>query len=196
MEYRKKIEYAEKAAEQLQGQKTTQEIKASLKAEGLYDIDINEVMVSARNILGEKYQEEIRQHLLADKQIKGAEAFSLLDDELLETLIEKETQKLALEERKKMTQRMKQGHSPEEVLAQVDTRFLSPNKALEQMQNLQEVKHQNSGSGRTLNIFGGIGLIVLTGILMVTINRIFYFLPVIGIIMIVKGFTTERMDYD
>ncbi len=47
-----------------------------------------------------------------------------------------------------------------------------------------------------LNIMGGIGLIVLTVVLLVVFSRIFYVLPIIGLVMIVKGITTERMEYD
>jgi len=38
-------------------------------------------------VLGEKYQPKIQEHLLADKQIHGTEEFSLLDDEIIDSLI-------------------------------------------------------------------------------------------------------------
>ena len=196
MDYKTKIRYAEEVAKQLQKRKSTDLIKSELKTEGLYENDISNIIVSARNILGEIYQPKIKEYLLEDKKIHGSEEFDLLDAEVVDTLIAKEIEKFALQEKKKITQLMKEGQPVEQIFAQVDTRFLSVEKATEQISHLQGVKRQNSGSGRMLNIFGGIGLIVLTGVLAITINRLFYVLPIIGIIMIVKGVTTKKMEYD
>ena len=153
-------------------------------------------MVSARNILGETYQPKIKEYLLEGKQIKGNAEFDSLDDEVLETLISRGSKSIAVGERKKITKMMKAGHSAEEVLQQVDTRFLSVDKASEQIANHQQVKHHNSAGGRMLNIGGGVGLIILTVVIMFASGRLFYFLPILGIIMIVKGFLTETMSYD
>lgn len=196
MDYQKKVEYAERVANQLQGQKTTEEIKSILKTEGLYDRDISNIMVSARKILGETYQPKIKKYLLESKEIHDAEEFNSLDKEMLETLITQESQNITLEERRKLTKLVKEGHSPEKVLEQVDQRFLSIEEASTQIASLQEVKNQNSGSGRMLSIGGGIGLILLTGVIVFTTGRLFYFLPILGFIMIGKGIFTERMAYE
>lgn len=194
MDYKTKIKHAEKAAIKLQEQKDIETIKSELKEEGFYDNDINKIMVSARKILGEKYQPKIKEYLLNNKQIHGAEEFSLLDREILDILISKESQSIALEEKNKITRLIKEGVGAEEVFSQVNTKFLDAEKAAQHIAHCQGIKKQNSGSGRMINIFGGIGLIVLTGILLVTINRIFYVLPIIGLVMIMKGFLTQKMD--
>lgn len=194
MDYRTKIKHAEKVAVQLEEQKSTETIKTELKTEGLYEPDIVQVMMSARKILGEKYQPKIGEYLLNNKQIHGAPDFKLLDTETLDILITRESQKFALEEKRKITKLIKEGQSPEQVFQQVDTRFLAPNKAAEHIGRLEEVKGQNSASGRMLNIFGGIGLIVLTGIILVATDRLFYVLPFIGLGLIIKGFLTEPME--
>jgi len=194
MDYKTKIKYAEEVAVQLEEQKSTETIETELKEKGLYNPDVVKVMVSARKILGEKYQPKIGEYLLNDKQIHGAQDFKLLDKETLDILITRETQKLALQEKGKITKLMKEGQSAEQVFQQVDTRFLTREKAAEHIARLSEVKSQNSAGGRMINIFGGIGLIVLTGILMVAIDRLFYVLPVIGLVMIGKGLMTEKME--
>ncbi len=195
MNYKTKIKHAEEVANQLQGQQSVEAIKLALKEEeGLYEKDVIEVMVSARKILGEKYQPKIQEYLLENKEIIGAEEFSLLDREILDMLIERETQNLALQEKKKITKLMRAGESAEKVFAQTDTRFLNEGQAAAHIARLAEVKKQNSGSGRMINIAGGIGLIVLTGVLLVTTERIFYVLPFIGLGMIVKGLMTEKME--
>jgi len=196
MEYKDKIKYAEKVAEQLQAQKSVAEITEQLKSEGLYDRDISNVMVSARNILGDQYQPQIRAHLLEDKAVIGSSEFSNLDDEMLQKLIDQERMSLAAGEKKNITSLIKEGHAPEVILQQVDTRFLSAQEAAVLINKQQKVKKENSGSGRMINIGGGIGLILLTGIILLTTDRLFYFLPIIGIVMIVKGFTTQSFSED
>lgn len=194
MDYKKKIKYAEGIAIQLQEQKSIELIKSELKSEGLYDPDINKVMISARKILGEKYQPKINEYLLSNNQIHGSEEFKLLDPETLNILIDKESRKIASEEKRKITRLIKEGKSGEEVFRQVDTRFLNAEVAAAHIAQLQEIKKQNSGSGRMINIFGGLGLMVLTVVLLITIDRLFYVLPVIGLVMIVRGFTTEKVE--
>ncbi len=194
MDYKTKVKHAKAAANQLQQQKSIDTIKGDLKAEGLLEKDITSILVSARKILGETYQPKIQAYLLEDKQIHGAEEFSLLDAEVIDILITKATQNLEVKEKRKIVKSMKEGVLPMEVFEQVDKRFLSADNAAEHIERLEGIKTQNSGSGRMLNILGGVGLIALTGILAVTIDRLFYVLPVIGLIMIVKGFTTERME--
>ncbi len=197
MDYKTKIKYAKEVADQLQRQKSIDAIKSDLKTEdGLYEKDITNIIFSAKKILREKYQPKINEYLLDNRQIHGSEEFSLLDKEIIDTLIAKESQNLALQERKKITKLIKEGQPVEKVFEQTDTRFLSSEKAAEHIARLQEVKRQNSGSGRMLNIFGGIGLIVLTGVLLVTLDRLFYVLPVIGLVMIVKGLMTKKMEYN
>ena len=196
MEYKKKIEYAKRVASELQGQKTTEEIKSTLKAEGLFEGDISAVLLSAQNIIGEQYESKINASLREGKKIIGSEQFSGLDEEMLERLISSESSKISVDERKKITRLIKDGQSPQDVLNQVDTRFLSAEKAAEQINTVQQVKNQNSGGGRMINIGGGIGLIVLTGVILLASGRLFYVLPIIGLGMIIKGFMTEQMAYD
>lgn len=196
MDYKTKIKYAEEVADQLQAQKGLDAIRAELAAKGLYENEITKVLFSARNIIGEAYQPKIKEYLLEGKPIHDAEEFKLLNPEIIDSLIKREQQKLAALEKKKVTRLVKEGQSPEKVFQQVDTRFLPQEEAAVQITRLLEVKKQNSGSGRMLNIMGGIGLIVLTVILLVVFSRIFYVLPIIGLVMIVKGITTERMEYD
>jgi hypothetical protein len=194
MDYKKKIEYANKIALEILNNKSIESIKADLKSEGLYERDITSIYVSAKKIVGENYSKQIRDFLLTDKDFEQSQEFASLDREMLISLIKDEKQKLALEERKKMTSMIKDGHSNEEILSKVDNRFLSQEKVFEKLAKLEQVKYQNSGSGRMLNIGGGIVLIALTGIILVGTGRLFYVLPIIGLVMIVKGFMTKRMD--
>lgn len=196
MDYKKKLEYANKIAIELQNNKSLDSIKAELKSEGLYERDITSIYVSAKNIISENYSRQIREFLIADKNIEIAHEFASIDKEVLNSLINDEKLKLSVEERKKITRMIKNGHSSEEILEKVDKRFLSIADASEQISKVEEVKQQNSGSGRILNIAGGIGLIVLTFIILLASGRLFYVLPIIGLGLIVKGLFTKRMAYE
>lgn len=196
MDYKEKIKIAERIAEQLQKEKTTDQLKSELKAEGFYERDIVEIFVSARNIIGQQYSPKIKQYLVEGKEINGADDFSSLDNDLIRTLIEKESNSLALAEKKKITKLIREGQSEDEILSQVDSRFLPLEIAVAQIVQGKKVKEQNSGGGRMLNILGGIGLIVLTVVIFFAADRLFYFLPLIGLYMIFKGVTTQEMDYD
>lgn len=196
MDYQEKMKYARDAADQLRNRKSKYDIQKALEADGLYDRDIASVISNAQGMLTQEFQPLVEQYLNKEKQIHGAEEFSFLSDDVIDSMINQGRHKLATDERKRITEMMKSGQSAVEVFTQVDTRFLSVDKARSLLTNLQEVKKQNSGQGRVLNIAGGIGLIALTGILAVIINRIFYVLPIIGIVMIVKGITTKPMTYD
>lgn len=196
MDYKKKIEYVNKIAIEIQNNKSIDSIKAELKSEGLYERDITSIFVSAKNIISDNYSRQIREFLLADKDIEQAQEFVSIDKEMLNNLIDDEKQKLSVEERRKITTMVKNGHSSEEILEKIDRRFLSIADATEQLSKTEEVKKQNSGSGRMLNIVGGTGLIVLTVIILLASGRLFYVLPIIGIGLIVKGIFTERMTYE
>jgi len=111
-------------------------------------------------VLAEKYQPKIQEHLLADKQIHGTEEFSLLDDEIIDSLISIDTKNLALKEKKKITKAIKAGEPADQVFEESDSRILPPQEAADHIKRLQEVQVQNSGSGRMINIGGEIALIV------------------------------------
>ena len=196
MDYKKKVEYVERVAEQLQGQKTSHQIRSELKEQGLFDRDVNNVMVSARKIIGEKYKPLIREYILGDKQIKGADAFSSLDESMLDTLVVQETKKLSLAEKKKVTKLLKNGIYAEAILGQVDTRFLSREQVVKQISELEVVQERNSTGMRSIYIFGGIGMLFLTFAVMLASGRLFFALPFIGVVLLGKGLTTERMAYD
>lgn len=194
MEYQKKMEYADKVAEQLQNNVSKEDIKANLAAEGLYERDITNIMASANKVISANYGTLICEYLINERDIYSADAFRSLDRQTIDTLIKSEIQKLAVKERSKITQMVKDGMQRENILKEVDNRFISNEKAAEIVDKHMHVKQQNSGSGRMINIGGGIGLIVLTVIILLASGRLFYVLPIIGLVMIVKGLITQSVE--
>mgnify|MGYP001159185076 CR=1 FL=1 len=196
MDYKKKLEHANRVAEQIENQINVNEIEAALKNEGLYERDINSIMVSAKNVITDKYKAVIREHLLADKDIYTSAMFQSFDAVLLTNIIEREKQQLAIEEKRKIERLVKENYSEESILDQIDNRFLVKEKAIEFIKKHHKAKDHNSGDTRLFNIVGGFGLLLITGIILVSSGRFLYVLFIIGIVLIVKGFTTEVVKID
>ena len=196
MDYIEKVKHAERIAQELKGEKTSKEIVSELSASGLYPRDINAVMVSARKMLGKEIKPKIKEILLSGEDVLRTDELMEIDREQLQILISQERDQLSLIERKKISNLMKEGLSKEEVLNQIDLRFLSREKAIELILNSEKVINQNSGLGRSANILGGIGVLVLTGLIALVIGRVYFIGPVIGLGLILKGLLTERMAYE
>ena len=196
MTYQEKLQYAEQMAKALESNKPLEDIKSQLRHEGLYDRDISEVMATVQNVLIEKHQEKIKEHLLTDKNIMESDEFKSLDSEILRSLVVRERQSLAVVEKRKITKLVKKNESSEKILSQVDTRFLTFPQASEHLEKVKEVYSENRSSTRFLSIAGGIGLLLLTVILLFAINRVFYVLPIFGLVLIVKGLFPERPSYN
>ncbi|MFT6336609.1 MAG: hypothetical protein ACJATI_003368 [Halioglobus sp.] len=140
MDSEKKIEYANRIAKQLEGQRTTDEVRYELKSDGVDDQVIIEIMITTRNILANKYLPKIREYLIKDKEIHGSKDFLFLEDSILNTLKKRELQNLADFEMNKIAKLLKNNMSGEEILDQVDTRFLSLDIAVSYINGLEEVK--------------------------------------------------------
>lgn len=147
-------------------------------------------------MLGDTYLPIIRRLLIEGVDLAGAEELQALDKSTIATLAERELQKLTLEERRKIIRMQKENISSEEILKQVDTRFLSIDLAREQLANAQITNEQNSAIGRTTSIVIGVILLIATGVIVVFSGRLFYILPVIGLGLIIKGLTTQRAAYE
>ena len=79
MKYTEKIKHAELVAEDLLNNKPLDSVRQGLKEKGLYEVDINNVIASANNIIGEKFKPLIRTKLLAKEQILNAKEFEKIE---------------------------------------------------------------------------------------------------------------------
>ena len=75
MDSKNKIEYATRIAKQLEGSRTTEEVKYELKSDGVDDQVIIEIMITTKNILANKYLPKIREYLIKDKRNTGEQRF-------------------------------------------------------------------------------------------------------------------------
>ncbi len=201
MKYAEKIRHAEKAAEDLLNKVTIEKVRGELKEKGLYETDIDNVISSARKIIGEKVKPIIRQKMLAGEPLANAPEFVDIDPATLRKMAEQEVQAIALGERDKVKKLLNEGASHSEIYNQVRLDFYTKENIDHQVAVHQEVKQQNSGGSRMLNIIGGIALMAIgIGISLATMQgggggRVFYGLVAVGFFMMIKGFMTVENPY-
>jgi hypothetical protein len=202
MKYTEKIKYAEIVSEKLLNEQSLEQVKQYLKEDGLYEYDINNVIASARNVINEKYKPLIRAKLLARESLKNVKELEKLDLITLDKLVKQEVRAISAGERKKVNELIQNGYAPEKIFSEIRLDFYPKEYIALQIATYNEVKKQNSGSARMLNIIGGIALMVLGGVISYATmqgngggGRLFYGLIVVGFIMMIKGFLTVENPY-
>ncbi len=201
MKYADKIRHAEKAANELLNEVSSEKVRADLKENGLYEADIDNVMTSARNIIGDKLKPLIRTKLLSGMPIKDAPEFEKLDEATLKKLAEQEINAIALGEKDKVKQLLKAGTPPMEIFQQVRLDFYPKEKVSHQIATFQAVEKENSGGSRLLKIFGGMAIMLVgIGISAASMSgggggRLFFGLIIVGFVMMVQGFLTVENPY-
>ncbi len=201
MKYAEKIRHAEKAAEDLINKVSIETVRGGLKEKGLYETDIDNVISSARKIIGEKVKPIIRQKMLAGETLVNAPEFADIDPATLKKMAEQEIQAIINGERDKVKKMLNEGASHSEIYKSVRQDFYAKENIDHQISVHQEVKQQNSGGSRMLNIVGGILLMVVgIGISLASMDsgsggRVFYGLVAVGFFMMIKGFMTVENPY-
>lgn len=201
MRYAEKIKHAEKAAEDLLAEKPIDEVRQRLQEEGLPDKDIDSIIVSARNIIGEKLKPIIRSKLLSKESIGDSVEFEKLDSETLKRYITQEIKGIGVSEKRKVNELLKKGTSPEDILKEIRQDFYPKELIVQQIAAYKEVKRQNSVGGRLINIIVGAGLVIVGGGISILsmqsgTGAIFYGMVFVGLIMLVRGFIKNESPYD
>ncbi len=202
MKYAEKIKHAEKAAQDLLNNGTTEQVRNELKEQGLYDYDIDNVLASARNIIGEQFKPIIRQKIIDNESLSDAPELAQLDKETVEKIAKQEISSLAVIERKKVTKLLKEGKSPEEIFSEVRLDLYPKEKIAHQILTHQEVEKHNNGGSRMINLLGGLGLMAVGGGMSFASMQgsgggtLFYGLILVGLGMFIKGLLTVPNPYD
>ena len=202
MTYKEKVAHAESVVKELLSKKSKEQIEIELKAKGLFDRDVGNIMASVKNILGDKFRPRIRALLLEKKSVVNAPEFDMLGADILNTLAEREFKAIQNEEKKKVTMMLKEGKTVNEIAPHIQLHFYPLENIEHQYDTYTKVKHENSGTGSMINIVGGLLLMALGGsISLISMKsgsggRLFYGLIVVGLVMLVKGMTTTQNPYD
>ena len=201
MKYAEKIRHAEKAAAELTNQTSIDEVRVSLKEKGLYERDIDNVITSARNIIGDNLKPIIRTKLLAGTQVAGAPEFEKLDPATLKKLVKREIEAISMGEREKVKTLLNNKTPHQDIYKEIRLDFYSKEDIDYQISVFEEVKKQNSGGNRMLNILGGLGMsIVGIGFSVASMQnggsgRLFIGLIIFGFFLMIKGFMTVENPY-
>jgi len=199
MKYREKIKYAELVAKDILNDKPIETIRAELIEKKLYERDIDAIIISAKNVIGEQLRPLIRSKLLAKEPIKNAPEFEKLDAAILMDLEQKEIKSLVFEERRKVRDMLKNKATPDEIYAAVRQDFYPEASIEKQISTYNEVKKQNSGGYRLLRMLGGIAIILISiGVSYLSVRpdgtfTIFYGWIIIGILLSVTAFQTIEL---
>jgi hypothetical protein len=119
MKYAEKIRHAEKAAEDLINKISIETVRGELKEKGLYETDIDNVISSARKIIGEKVKPILRKKMLAGEPLANAPEFADIDPATLKKMAEQEIQAIALGERDKVKKMLNDGVGHAEIYKSV-----------------------------------------------------------------------------
>lgn len=159
------------------------------------------MITSARNIIGDNLKPIIRTKLLAGTQIAGSPEFEKLDPATLKKLVKQEIDAISMGERDKVKTLLKNKTPHRDIYKEIRQDFYSKEHIDHQIAVYEEVKQQNSGGNRMLNILGGLALMVVgIGISLATMQgdgggRLFFGLIIIGFFIMVKGFMTVENPY-
>lgn len=142
MNYTEKLHHAEAAANQLSNNVSLEEVRTALKEKGLYDSDISNVIVSARNVMLDKLQPIIRTKLLANEPINTAVEFAKLDRETLQELAQKGRYALEMEQRNKVGEMLRNGDSQASIKQAINMDFYSQKQLDHQVRVYIETKEK------------------------------------------------------
>lgn len=186
MKYSDKIKYATAVAEGLQNEKSLDEIKADLKEQGFYDKDVQNIIISARNILGEKINPIIREKLLSGESISDDAELRKYDPKFLEILVDKEKDNIKNEEERKVRKLVEMGVKPEQIVQSVNMNYVDAKYIKQTI--LKKTGEDDESTG------GGVGTLVIGLILMgagigltLTSGALFYGAILVGLGMVIKG---------
>ena len=166
MKYQEKLKHAENVANDILSDKSLEQIKSELKEKGLYDTDIINIIASARNKITEKLGPLIRQSLIDKVELSSIPEISKIDELTLEKLVQEETLGIVKAEKKRVKEWFEAGEPTDQILAKIKTDFYPKSKVVQQVAQLEQARSENSPKGRMIFIGGGIGLRIISLIIM------------------------------
>lgn len=196
MKYNEKVEHAERTAENILNRESLVQIREDLAEKGLYPVDVDNVIASAKNILGEKFKPSIKELLLSGEPLSNLSELAGIDDSAMDLLVQEAKRSIVQDEKKKVRLLLKSGMSREQILQDIRTDFYAQDLVDKQIAHYNEGEGQDSAAGRTKNIGGGLLIMAAgIGITMASQNSdgrtVYYGLILVGLFMVVRGFMTS-----
>lgn len=203
MTHQEKITWATEAAENiLDNNHTEKQVIEGLKEKGLYQRDIDNVLATMRNKMGDRLQPIIKEVIMNKGRFSDKPELAKLEPEVINRIAKQEITRISTEQKRKVTKLLKEGKTELEIIPEINLDFYPVENIQRQAAIHAEVKSRNGIGGRMMYIIGGIAMILIGGgITMASMNssgggRVFYGLIIVGFITLIKGFmTVDEYDY-
>jgi len=158
MKFKEEIKYTESTFKHLLEGISIDNIKYNLKQEGLYDLDINKVLRSAKGRLLDKYEARVIEMVLNKSTQSISEELVELHSSTIEYLIDSAKDRLKQKERVRVKQLLYDNHDLETILSSVKLDLYSK-KEVENQFSRHNKKYQEADEKRNWNVYGGLLLL-------------------------------------
>ena len=195
MNYQEKIKLAEQGVNYLNEGKSLKDYKDKLKQDGFYNYDINNIVLSIKNILWEKYGKEFKTLLETEQLESKRENYPLLDDEIFGFIKEKEINSIISAKKREIRQLLYEGYIDIEVAKAVQHKYFTLENAISYIKEYKSRNEVVSKKGKSNYIFWGILLLIAGVILSLATTRLFYGAVIVGIGMIIKGASDIKKQF-
>lgn len=195
MTYQEKLKFAEDVAVELKKGAPIVKIEEELRSKGLYNLDVDKVMFSAKNIIEEEFGPMIKKYMLEGTLEKNAPEFGILDISTFENIKER-IKRIILEETNKKVKELAAGDmSDEGIIKETISPCVSENEIRVQIENYRQYIETPKGVDKNEYLVIAVSTLVL-GITMYilfygVVNKLANLLIGFGLVNLYKAYTSK-----
>lgn len=195
MTYQEKLKFAEDVAVELKKGAPIVKIEEELRSKGLYNLDVDKVMFSAKNIIEEEFGPKIKKYMLEGTLEKNAPEFGILDISTFENIKER-IKRIILEETNKKVKELAAGDmSDEGIIKETISPCVSENEIRVQIENYRQYIETPKGVDKNEYLVIAVSTLVL-GITMYilfygVVNELANLLIGFGLVNLYKAYTPK-----
>ncbi len=188
MKFKEELKYIDLTFKHFLEKVSIDEIKFKLKKDGLYDLDIDNVLRAAKSKLLDKYEDEIIPMVLDFNFQNIANQLPELHASTIDYLIESARDRLKQKERIKVKQLLYNNLDLKDILNSVRL-DIYPQKEVEDQVSRYEEKYQEAGEKRNWNVYGGLFMLSIFAFTLLddSWGRPLYLLGISGVVLIYRG---------
>lgn len=200
MTYQEKLKFAEDVAVELKKGVSVEKIEEGLRSKGLYNLDVDKVLFSARSIIEDEFGPKIKKYMLEGTLEKNASEFGILDISTFENLKDR-SKRVIIEETSKKVKELAAGDmSDESIIKETISPCVSENEIKVQIENYRQYIETPKGDEKNKYLVIAIStLIPGLGILIYQVVnggriRLAVALVVFGLINIFRAYTPKGVQ--
>ena len=138
MTYQEKLKFAEDVAVELKKGVSVEKIEEGLRSKGLYNLDVDKVLFSARSIIEDEFGPKIKKYMLEGTLEKNASEFGILDISTFENLKDRSKRVIIEETNKKVKELAAGDMSDEGIIKETISPCVSENEIKVQIENYRQ----------------------------------------------------------